>query len=663
MASYYRAIVKDFLAESESSILGTLSDSWTKEGFRALEQKQIGAWSELIRTLKVSLESIASSSHNSLQWGVLVEFRIPRRQKRIDAVLLAGGLVFVIEYKGGQSRVDPAGILQVEDYQLDLIDFHETSRGRTVIPVLLVANEGTTPKHRPIHKEAIQFASPSSLTVVIQELYAQHKVPGEQQIEVDAWDKGTYWPVPTIIEAATALYTNANVREIAHSAAGSENLETTTEAIIGLIREAQEKKQKTICFVTGVPGSGKTLAGLNAVHHPLVRAVSDGSPVFLSGNGPLIKIVREALVQDSVLRGEERVSARRSVQTFIQNMHAFIEDHSEPHRRPHEHVIVFDEAQRAWSGDHNYRKRGIPHSEPHQVLEIMNRHPDWAVVVALVGGGQEIHNGEAGLEEWGRSLLGGFTSWTVCVSHEAVQGGVAVAGHTLFPSETGIGDRLKLMSELHLHVSVRSHRTRVWNEWVNKILVGEPSAAARLAKSENSFEVVLTRDLNQARKWLKEQTRGTRRCGLVASSGASRLRAYGIEMSSSFHRNYPFHYWFLKGETDVRSSYQLEVAASEFEVQGLELDWVGLCWDADFIWNPDSREWEQRRFVGNRWISIRDERQRNYLINKYRVLLTRARVGMVLWVPPGCDDDPTRARKPLDGVAEYLQSCGVRPLH
>ncbi len=480
-------------------------------------------------------------------------------------------------------------------------------------------------------------------------------------IDLNDWDLSAYRPVPTIIEAAEALFAGHNVREIAHSHAGAINLTLTSEKLIEIISQAQRDNTKVACFVTGVPGAGKTLAGLNVVHNAALR--QDGRPpgVFLSGNGPLVRIVSTAITRDFKQR-TRMDGAKRTVGTFVQNVHSFARDAlDKPDRPPVEHIIVFDEAQRAWDAAHNARKTGSELSVPETVLSIMDRHKDWSVVVALVGGGQEIHTGEAGLEEWGRTLRERFPHWQVAVSPKAISGDTSVAGHRLFAD--GNCGLLTVRQEpaLHLDVNLRSFRARRLAEWVDAMLSGNASKAAGIVADLNDFPVTITRSLTTARAWLRERARGLRRCGLVASSGAIRLRAEGLELSSGFRQGNRDLYvqWFLADPSDIRSSNQLEIAASEFECQGLELDWVGLCWGGDFTFSLSASAWVYRRFSGSRWGNIAKEMDREYLLNTYRVLLTRAREGMVIWAPAGGSNDQTRLPINFDETAEYLKQCGL----
>lgn len=464
------------------------------------------------------------------------------------------------------------------------------------------------------------------------------------------------------MEAAEHLFNNHDVREISHSYAG--NLTETTSALVQHIRDAQMAGERRVCFVTGVPGAGKTLTGLNAVHDPQLRSEGRASAVFLSGNGPLVKVIRTALVRSSQRLGTPRTEAKRRVSAFIQNVHAFLKHYLiHSGQQLTENVVIFDEAQRAWDSEKMRAKHGVEASEPALVLDAMGRCQNWCVLVALVGGGQEIHEGEAGLAEWGRALASRPEPWTIAAPEEVLIGGSSVAGHRLFTDGSTGGARIVRDDRLHLAVSTRSWRAHKFNEWVNALLRLQPSEAAAHLPDYREFPVVRTRDLTLARQWLKSRSRlePSRRCGLVASSGALRLRAYGIELSTAFRRGYPFDEWFLTGPTDVRSSFRLEVAGTEFEVQGLELDWIGLCWGNDLCINSDG-QWECRRFLGTKWGSVRTEHKRRYILNKYRVLLTRARQGIVIWVPPGMAEDPTLEPTAFDAINSYLAECGVPEL-
>jgi hypothetical protein len=504
--------------------------------------------------------------------------------------------------------------------------------------------------------QPVHVLAGDSVAARLVKLVQAHRRPGTVAIDAAAWDQGEYRPVPTIIEAAQRLYANHSVHEIARSHAGAENLTRTAETVLRVVADARHSRDKVICFVTGVPGSGKTLAGLNIVHSRGAHHDRDTLGVFLSGNGPLVRVLTEALAQDRVRRLGERASdARRRVTTFIQNVHTFLPAHSGAAAPvPPENVVIFDEAQRAWDLDQSRRKFNRDQSEPEQLLGVMDR-LEWAVVVALVGNGQEINTGEAGLPEWGRALRDRFPHWQVRAAAEMLDGSGG-AFPPLFPD--GHGEvRVGADPGLHLAVPLRSFRAQAYADWVEAILAGDPGRAAAHRQTMPDFPLVLTRDLDAARGWLRAHLRGYRRVGLVASSGGRRLRPHGLDVAADLDE--PL--WFLQPEDDVRSSSFLELVATEFAVQGLEIDWAGLAWDADL--RRVCGRWAYHRFVGTAWQRVADPGRQRYLLNKYRVLLTRAREGLVIWVPPGSNTDLTRPPGYYDETAEYLTACGVESLN
>ena len=323
-------------------------------------------------------------------------------------------------------------------------------------------------------------------------------------------------------------------------------------------------------------------------------------------------------------------------------------------------MVIFDEAQRAWDRAQNYSKFKRDYSEPEMLLKIMERQKDWAVVIALVGGGQEINNGEAGLDEWGSSLAKAAKPWRVYASREALEGGTSVAGGRLVATAAS---SLAVHAEprLHLDVSVRSLKADSYARWVNHVVNGAAQQALEVSK-DSEFPVYLTRDLSTLRQSLRNHTLGRSRAGLVGSSQAARLRAEGLEPDLAFHGGYPWEHWYLADAGDVRSSNQMEVFATEFEIQGLELDWVGLCWGGDFIWSRARDEWLIRAFrAGNsKWSEVKSSERRKFRRNAYRVLLTRARQGIILYVPRGDEADQTRSPREFQETAAFLVECGAK---
>jgi len=653
-----------FRHADDAQVLGALTASVASTGIQTTRTSQIDSWKQQIQILRRTATELIDSSQASASWHLILEYELPRRQKRPDTVLLAGDVILVVEFKIGASTFDAASRWQTEDYCLNLRDFHAESLGCSIVPVLCATS--TTASENvsgPIVSNVapIQLANAENLSEVLITAHRFASRPGATALDPLSWIESAYRPTLSIIEAAERLYGSHGVREISHSYAS--NLDATTDMLARVIRDARANGTRHVCFVTGVPGAGKTLTGLNVVHDPSLRTEDGPSGIFLSGNGPLVKVVREALVLGQQRTGRRRQDSAHEVSTFIQNVHQFLRYHREnPTARPHEHVVVFDEAQRAWDRQQMQRKQGVDASEASELFDVMDRLNGWSVIVALVGGGQEIFLGEAGLEEWGRTVSK-RPHWQVVASPEVVTGGTSVSGHQLF--EFGVPPDIRIQPEplAHLSVGVRSHRAQRLAEWVNAILHVDAARARVLMPDSREFPLYVTRNLDQARAWLRARCspETEQRAGLVATSEDQRLRAYGLERSSGFRLGFSFEKWFLMPLTDSRSSHVLEVAASEFECQGLELDWVGLCWGGDLTLSRDGT-WDYRKFRGSAWNQVRGEVEQAYVRNRYRVLLTRARAGMVIWIPPGKADDKTLDSSRFDRVHEILRAAGVPEL-
>ncbi len=592
-----------------------------------------------------------------------------RLQRRLDVVLLVGQRVLVIEFKVGATKYEPADIRQVEDYALDLRDFHGASHSLSITPVLC-ATMASHMDHRSTSSAGVGatcLCSAGSLADFLAEL--ARRSDNGPQLDFSAWDAAPYRPVPSIIEAAELLYAGHEVREIAQASSAPENLGATTDRLIEIISDAQKNGRHVIAFVTGVPGSGKTLAGLNAIHDPRFRGEERPAGAFLSGNTPLVTVLREALARDHARRtGKTLRDAAREVRSEIQGLMNYLEEYLDAHpdRAPSDQVIVFDEAQRAWDADYGAKKFNRSKSEPALFLEIMDRHPDWAVIIALVGGGQEINRGERGLSEWGAALrerneTGSGHKWKAITAPDIVTGGDATAWQSLF-SGGECAEWVERDERLHLSVCVRSYRCLLTTRWVNALLSGDIEQARQIAEEAEDLPIYLTRSLDRARQWLLENARGSRRCGLVATSGARRLRASGLGATLSANDLSEVANWYLLPKGDIRSSYALEVTANEYTSQGLELDYVGVCWDGDLLWDAADQTWRVFQLAGPKWQTIKDTHKQRWAVNKYRVLLTRARLGTVIWVPFGNAEDQTRDPEARDLVAETLLAAGARIL-
>jgi hypothetical protein len=649
---YYSATISDFINSSELEIIGSLSSN----SQFADEQTQKEAWKQQIRILKNVLIN--------QDGDIFFEYAIPRMGKRIDVLLIIKHVIFVLEFKVGEKEFSGSAVEQVWDYALDLKNFHETSHEHLIAPILIATAAKITIQTIPFNAYNDKVLFPIKTNEV--ELGATIKNTLQfldgKKINAFEWKEGRYSPTPTIIEAAMALYNKHSVTEISRSDASAKNLSHTSNAVSKIIKQAEEKNEKVICFVTGVPGAGKTLVGLDVATKHLAKE-NGLTSVFLSGNGPLVAILREALTRDKVKREKakgnkvKKGEVMSQVKLFIQNVHHYRDEYLMDEKAPFDHVAIFDEAQRAWdltqTSNFMQKKKNRPNfsqSEPEFLISCLDRHKDWAVVVCLIGGGQEINTGEAGITEWFDSLKRSFPEWKIYVSSKITDTEYGV-GKTIQELEKNF--RFHKNDDLHLSVSLRSFRAEHISSLVKNLLdLDIEEARINLQKVKKNYPIVITRDLVKAKKWLKEKARGSERYGIVVSSQAQRLKPHAIDVKSPMD---PIH-WFLDGKEDVRSSFYLEDVATEFHVQGLELDWTCVTWDADFRYSPTG--WKNYSFVGSKWNNIHKEERKLYLKNAYRVLLTRARQGMVIVVPAGDIEDVTRPPEFYDHTFEYLKQIG-----
>ncbi|MFQ3588174.1 MAG: DNA/RNA helicase domain-containing protein [Fimbriimonadaceae bacterium] len=670
MSAYYRSSLKEFVDTPIEEVFQSLSVAHALE-FQSTADRATLAWHDSLPGLQKGLAAMAGMHHaDSIQ--LLFEYRLPRLRSRVDLVIVHPLIVVVVEVKTGRSP----GLLQescgqASRYRQELKDFHEASRLIQIAPIAIGPDF-------PYQLKPADWTSPDVVPVatacfdrigqLAAELLRCSDKEGIPRVDCEQWVNSRYFPVPPITQAITELFEQQDISEIAHSHAGPEEVQRSVRRIVEIAEQSRERKEKSLLVLTGAPGAGKTLVGLSGVA-ALQRIFGAHLPsAFLSGNGPLVKVLQETLVRWMTERGHGGRTQRQLARRYVQEVHFYIGELASSANVPAERIVFYDEAQRAWSAEH-LEKKAKQHrnvagttisgmSEAQQLLAIADRHPDWAVVVALVGAGQEIHRGEAGLAAWGKAALR-FPHWKVYASKEAIRGGEAVAGHRIF--EGAVPPGILEDSRLHLAVSKRSYEAENHAEWVNALLAGDWRRAKALAE-ETRRKTVLCRDLSEAREWLHERGRFPYRSGLVASSGAVRLRSQGIEPPSyNFLQGYPIERWFLDSTDSIHSSSALEVAMSEFEVQGLELDYVGVCWGGDLV--PGEHGWTARRFDlrKEKWVVETDPVKRSLTFNKYRVLLTRFRKGMIVFVP-------AKYRHPVDDVssddqvASRLIEAGCVPL-
>ncbi|MCP5357291.1 MAG: DUF2075 domain-containing protein [Pseudomonadales bacterium] len=669
MSAYFSSTIADFIRKSGDEITAGLHAKYAADGFFSQYTTQTEAWNLTIPALQKELRLLLHLEPSFEDWIVLLEFPLYRLRRRIDVLILSPTAVLVIELKVGESRFRSTDSRQVEEYALDLRDFHSGSSGLSLVPVLWcteAASRNYTSAVVSTGVSEVFLVGKKGLASLLNQV---GNVALAVRYDIREWESGKYRPVPSIIGAATSLFAGHGVREIAQ--ADATNLDTSANRVVDIIHETKRERARSLVFLAGVPGSGKTLAGLQVVHSAIESGVEDkGDIVYLSGNTPLVVVLREALARDESARKKSRgeksglAEARNSVRTRIQHIIDFLREYltNDDGSNPHEHVIVFDEAQRAWDEDYGRKKFGRSSSEPSLLLDIMGRHTDWCSIVALIGGGQEINTGENGIAEWGKALralpVTELRKWRVYGPPNFLEGSNATAN--LGAGSLLGAERVTVDHDLELTVPLRSFRSPSLSQWVSLVLDGNVLGAQELSKELGKYPIVLVRTPDLVRNWLKQQTRGERRFGLVASSGARRLRAEGLGVALNATDGNAIAQWYLNDRGDVRSSFALEVPANEYTTQGLELDFVGLCWGGDLVWDENS--WKHRQFRGNDWVSVSGDRQR-FITNSYRVLMTRGREGLAIWVPTGSKEDPTRKPYLFDKTADFLLRCGAKLLN
>jgi DUF2075 family protein len=652
--SYYKSSIDNYCKKDSVEIFGIISSNNNFD----LGREQQRAWLIQIDLLKRSL--------NGLCGEIFFEFSIPRMGKRVDNILIIENVVFVIEFKVGESNFQKHQIDQVLDYALDLKNFHEPSHNAIIVPVLISteAKRSQLEIFQTNHNDNLlnpilcnQLDLRKAILLIIE--WCKDSV----KVNLDEYASGRYSPTPTIIEAAVSLYSSHSVDAITRSDASAINLRETTKAISDIIEDSKANNKKSICFVTGVPGAGKTLVGLNVATSHLDKKLGNSS-VYLSGNGPLVSILQEALTRDKVKREKSKNNkltkkeALQGVKSFIQIIHHYRDTYLFDKSAPYDHVAIFDEAQRAWDREQTSKfmkiKKGqldFDFSEPEFLISCLDRHIDWAVVVCLVGGGQEINTGEAGISEWINAISNRFINWGVYISPNLNSSEYSAQKAIEKVEKTS---KIYFDQNLHLGVSMRSFRAEKLSQFIKELLDREiENAINTLREISKQYPIVISRDLIKAKNWLKEKARGSERYGIVVSSQAYRLKPLAIDVKSTMN---PVN-WFLEGKDDVRSSFYLEDVATEFQIQGLELDWTCVVWDADLRFNYLG--WKYHSFVGSKWQKINKEHRQRYLINAYRVLLTRARQGMVIVVPEGNDKDHTRLPEFYNETFDYLKELGI----
>ena len=657
--AYYWNSIPGFIKDDSTSIIGQL----VNHAFEvSIDQRD--AWNNQVSELQRRLEAC------QMEGDIIFEYDIVRLGKRIDVVLLIRHMVFSLEFKNGKNIYTAQDAQQAEDYAIDIKNFHKESEDLYVCPILVATDADKYKKEQslgcyPDKQIYLQRENIETLIPKVQLLIS--KYGSDEVIDFNKWFNSPYHPTPTIIAAAIEAYRTHDISEIANSEAGQDNIDCCENEIGKIISYAKENKKKCICFITGVPGAGKTLVGLDVVAKNL-KAEQNGAThnlsVYISGNGPLVEVLREALKQSVKAQNKKHLNAktRESIEALIQGSYAFKKDNILSKRPTAENILIFDEAQRVWNKEQMAKKHNnepsMSVSEPHLMYSIMDRHQDWAVMICLVGLGQDIYDGEVGINEWFNCGVNDFPNWEMYYSPDIFD---QVEDKQIDRKMIEDCPRCHPVPALHLKTSIRSFRADKQCQFVDCLLDNDPEKARSTYNEIHvKYPIFITRNYAKAKEWVRSQVRGSQRCGVLACSSAQRLKPEGIYVS----KDIDVKNWFLAPSNDMRSSNMLEIAASEFKVQGLEIDWGLVCWDADLRRNKTTNSWEYYNFRGAKWVHRHKPEQQRYLLNSYRVLLTRARQGMVLFVPHGVDPDidPTRNHEYYDAIYDSLVSCGIEPL-
>lgn len=650
-----------WLSQSVVELLATPTSTMANHLAGAAQLRNFGGtrstYNSWVAALNVIKDAVATPIAQT--WTVLFEYELHRVGKRADVVLLTDRAIIVIEFKTGVSGDRPGAMRQAEDYALDLFDFHDGCRGHPIIPLAVTATQSSTPLNPLLLWHGVvatHHASPEALGWVLMQINAAIGSP-RTPLNAQDWLEAPYRPIPHIVEAARMAFARQAVPAINATRADGGALQRTTAAILREIAAARDHQDHRVVFVTGIPGAGKTRCGLAVAFETDARVRA----VYLTGNPSLVHVFREALARDAIDQNTPARLARQSMEQRIQTLPHFRDHHVAVAHAPDEHVIIIDEAQRSWNRAHAIRKTRdrlrpppLTDSEPGHILDAMARHPDWAVIVALIGSGQEIHDGEGGLAEWGEAIRERAPRWSITA---ATQVSESTDPRQRLPN----GQIGRTVDALHLDVAVRQLGGQQAAAWVDAVLRNDRHRAqAEAAKAHLPF--LLTRDLDAMRRALRNRSRGLRRAGLVASSGAKRLRAEGLGVELPHMEAGAVARWFLDHwPKDVRASDSLEVVATEFSCQGLELDFVGMAWGGDLV-REGRGEWRVRAFVGTKWQYPSKPEAISNQVNTYRVLLTRARYETIIYVPRGDAGDLTRPPAEFDAIADFLLACGARPL-
>jgi hypothetical protein len=609
--------VDAFLGCSNETLLSQFQGHHQKTTLEAPNQSHIQAWTDSWKILRTTFQMLINTHPEAIHWFIVFEYELPReRGRRPDVIVLTGQSMAVLEFKGF-GYIDNAHVDQVHAYVRDLAAYHSTSHAYNgmMIPVLVLTRAKLLRENRNI----VQITSPDLLADTLWNFHTRGKANGTTD---DSWLAGTYEPLPSLVRAARIIFNHEPFPQI-HRAASS-GINDALDYAIQIAKIAEANNERHLVLITGVPGAGKTLVGIRFVYEYAADSnQSTNNAVMLSGNGPLVKVLQHAL--------------KSSI--FVQDVHGFLKEYTKTNARlPREHVIIYDEAQRAWDATRSAEKRGTEFSEPDDFLLIGSKQKDWSMMIALIGQGQEIHLGEeAGMGQWNQAVLRANqltgANWVVHTPNRLAK---------VFSDISAIHKN----DVLDLDVSLRSHVAEDVQEWVSTILNGTSAQLVDgqhmtysqdfLTKTlnysttikQNGFVLYVTRELELAKKYARTRYANEyeRRYGLIASSKAKCLPEFGVDNGFQATRTLREGPWFNNEPTSPQSCCQLNTVATEFTCQGLELDLPIVCWGDDV------------RFSNGKWTTnitrSKAHDPHRLRINAYRVLLSRGRDGMIIFVPP-----------------------------
>ena len=558
---------------------------------------QVEAWLEEIEVLKKSFRDLSIAKPTCLEWSVVLEYELPLEGgRRPDVIVLGPNRIFVLEFKQ-DPVLQRSSLDQVAAYARDLAEYHSHSHGIDVVP-LLVPTRAT---NKSEIRDVVTVLSPDKIAPYLD------SVEESPPIDLENWLSGDYAPLPTLIAAAKMIFNNERLPAIKR--AESYGVAKAVIKLREIVRNSELHSQRSLAFVSGVPGAGKTLVGLQFVYE---ESNLDSQAIFLSGNGPLVEVLRDALKSKA----------------FVSDLHAFIKSYGTTSKIPKQHIIVFDEAQRAWDASNMMLKKGVQYSEPELLVAIGERIPNWTALVGLIGHGQEIHTGEeAGIPGWFDAIDSkhAISDWKVFAPPRFTKD---------FPNRS-----VTECDELDLNHSLRSKQAEYLHDWVQSLLTGKLSDASKISQKIwiQNFPIFITRDLSEAKDYVTARFDGesSKRYGIIASSKDRVLPNYGI--ANGFHETKQVKNakWYNSNLGEPGSCCNLEEVVTEFGCQGLELDMAIVAWGNDFLW--DGAEWQMRKMRTR--IPQQDPHQLR--LNSYRVLLTRSREGLVIFIPPDNEFDQT----------------------